>query len=172
MVVVAPPVIVFALLSSECVFNALKYIFGVFRISNNQRYSVSLTLSFPDDRCWGRSQKRTPGAKRNLSHTNAPTNKVCRVYNPPISAQLAHSALPNGSPRTRRTSVRPHPFFPVHLGTSRSAGAIGKCGEVPFLTGTGLIGGRDPAVEGGTLSQLNSPRPEAGKPLFLLGCQS
>ena len=42
---------------------------------------------------------------------------------------------------------------------------------VPFLTGTGLIGGRDPAVEGATLSQLNYPRPAAGNPLFPLGRQ-
>ena len=53
-----------------------------------------------------------PAAYRPHSPTNTPTNKVCRGDKPPKSAETAHSALVNGSPRTRRTSVRPRPLFP------------------------------------------------------------
>ena len=54
--------------------------------------------------------------------------------------------------------------------TTSLAGAVGKCGEVPFLMGTGLIGVRDQTVEGGTLSQLNSPSLAPRKSLVPLGC--
>ena len=35
------------------------------------------------------------------------------------------------------------------------APALGECGELGDLPFTGLIGGRDPGVDGGALSQLN-----------------
>jgi hypothetical protein len=38
------------------------------------------------------------------------------------------------------------------------AGSLSKRGQIPFLTCTGLIGSRNPAVEGDALSQLNSSR--------------
>ena len=37
------------------------------------------------------------------------------------------------------------------------AGTGGKGGQIPFLARAGLVGGRNPAIEGGALSQLNSP---------------
>ena len=49
------------------------------------------------------------------------------------------------------------------------AGPFGKRGEIPFLARTGLVGGRDPAIEGDALSQLNSSRWMPRNPLFLLG---
>ena len=48
------------------------------------------------------------------------------------------------------------------------ASAPGKRGQVSLLPRAGLVGGRDPAVEGGALSQLNPSRMAARKPLFRL----
>jgi hypothetical protein len=49
------------------------------------------------------------------------------------------------------------------------AGTGGKRGQIPFLAGAGLVGGRDPAVEGGALSQLNSSRRAPHKPQLRQG---
>lgn len=49
------------------------------------------------------------------------------------------------------------------------AGTGGEGAQIAFLPGARLIGGRDPAIEGGALSQLKSLRLPGGNPLSLFG---
>lgn len=49
------------------------------------------------------------------------------------------------------------------------AGALRESGQIALLPSARLIGGRDTAIESGTLSQLNSPRLTGRNPLSLLG---
>ena len=65
---------------------------------------------------------------------------------------LHHDIIP-----MRRGSIA---ILPAHSGSVADhlvAGALGKRGQVALLARAGLVGGRDPAVQGGALSQLNSP---------------
>src|SRR5207249_11007294 len=49
------------------------------------------------------------------------------------------------------------------------AGAGGEGGQIALLPGAGLIGGRNSAIKGGALSQLNSPCLTGRNPLSLFG---
>jgi hypothetical protein len=45
---------------------------------------------------------------------------------------------------------------------------LGERCQIALLAGAGLVDSRDPTVESGALSQLDSPRLAASNPLFLL----
>ena len=66
------------------------------------------------------------------------------------------------------------PTEPTERAVEMIARKYGRPEEVAvaLLAGAGLIGGRDPAVDGGTLSQLNVPGFGARKPLCRLGRMS
>ncbi len=66
--------------------------------------------------------------------------------------------------------VQPHPRGGFLVDADHLvAGPFGKGGQVAFLAVAGLVSGRNAAVQGGALSQLNPPRCAARKPLFPLG---
>src|SRR3546814_11511178 len=49
------------------------------------------------------------------------------------------------------------------------AATLGKTGQVAELPLARLVGGRDPGIDGGALSQLNLPEIRARKPLLCVG---
>ena len=106
-----------------------------------------------------------------LSPARAGSHDADVLRAPKVQHSVQHAGCEGYLGRLSSLRLRTEPVTDDAL-PARDIGLHQGAPVVPFLTGTGLIGGRDPAVEGGTLSQLNSPRPEAGKPLFLLGCQS